>query len=223
MNWLTSFLRSSVGKKFVMSGTGLFLYTFLIVHMSGNLQLLKNDGGMAFNAYAEFMTHFTPIKVISYVTYAFFLIHAYDGLTLAWTNRNARPQKYAVTPTSSTWASRNMALLGSIVLLFLVVHMKSFWYEMHFGAIGNDRWGHKDLYSLVVAAFQQWWYVAFYLVALVALAYHLLHGFQSGFQTLGINHSKYTPIIKFLGVVLGILIPLGFAIQPLYVFLMVKP
>jgi succinate dehydrogenase / fumarate reductase cytochrome b subunit len=219
MAWISTFLHSSIGRKVLMAITGLFLCSFLLIHMSGNFLLFKNDNGLEFNAYAQFMTHFPLIKFVSYITYASFILHAIDGLMLAAQNRQARPAKYAVTPTSSTWASRNMAILGTIILVFLVIHMKSFWFEMHFGSIGTDSNGNKDLYTIVVAAFSQWWYVAFYLVSLVALSYHLLHGFQSGFQTLGLNHSKYTPLIKTIGFLVGVLIPLGFAAQPVYVFL----
>ncbi|OWY20600.1 succinate dehydrogenase [Sphingobacteriales bacterium UPWRP_1] len=221
LSWLGHFFSSSVGRKLIMSLTGLFLCLFLAVHMSGNLQLLKSDGGRAFNEYAYFMTHFAPIKVVSYITYFLILLHAFDGVALALKNRQARPVKYAATPAGSTWASRNMALLGIIIFFFLVVHLKSFWFEYKFGAMPSvtyDGKEFKDLYSIVKEAFSQWWYVLLYLVSLVALAYHLIHGFQSAFQTLGLSHKKYTPIIQAFGWIFSIGVNLGFAIQPLYLF-----
>ncbi|HRK26972.1 MAG TPA: succinate dehydrogenase cytochrome b subunit [Chitinophagales bacterium] len=222
LKWLGHFFGSSVGRKLIMSLTGLFLCLFLLVHMSGNLQLLKGDGGRAFNEYAYFMTHFAPIKIVSYVTYFLILLHAIDGIALALKNRQARPSKYAVNPTGATWASRNMTILGIVILLFLVVHLKNFWFAYKFGTmpmVTYDGKEYKDLYSIVKEAFSQWWYVAFYLISLVALCFHLLHGFQSAFRTLGLEHKKYTPIISIIGWVFSIGVILGFALQPVAMFL----
>ncbi len=221
MSWLTSTLSSSIGKKLLMALTGLFLCSFLIVHLSGNFQLLKSDGGLAFNAYAKFMTTFPLIKVLSYGLYAGFLLHIIDGLALAYQNRQARPVSYGYSKpgTSSSWASRNMAVLGTIILVFLIVHLRNFWFEMHFGSIPMDSAGNKDLYSVVAAAFSQWWYVALYVAAMASVAYHLLHGFQSAFQTLGLNHKKYSGIIKLTGYAFSIAVPLGFAAIPIIMFM----
>lgn len=222
MKWFFTFLNSSVGRKLIMSLTGLFLCTFLVIHMLGNMQLLKSDGGVAFNQYSHFMGHNSLIQLISKVNFLLILFHLIDGLYLAYKNRQARPVKYAVSPTSSTWASRNMAILGTFILVFLIIHLKTFWFRAKFGEMPHvniDGQEIHDLYSIVVEAFSQGWYVAIYLVGLFALAYHLLHGFQSAFQTLGINHPKYTPLIKALGVVFAIGIPLAFATQPIFLFL----
>ncbi|MGB1242123.1 MAG: succinate dehydrogenase cytochrome b subunit [Chitinophagales bacterium] len=219
MSWVVNFFSSSVGKKVIMSLTGLFLCLFLAVHMSGNFLLLQDDGGVAFNEYTKFMTTFAPVKIVSFITFAFIIFHIIDGLFLAFNNRKARPVKYAVSKPSNSWASRNMALLGVIIFFFLVVHLKSFWFEMKFGSVPLDVNGNKDLYKIVYEAFSQVWYVAIYLVSLVAIGFHLSHGFQSAFQSLGLNHGKYTPFIKGFGWLFSIGIPLGFAIQPIYVFL----
>ncbi|GHB85847.1 succinate dehydrogenase cytochrome b subunit [Persicitalea jodogahamensis] len=133
MSWLTQTLSSSIGKKLIMALTGLFLCTFLIVHMIGNLQLFKSDEGLAFNTYTVFMTTNPFIKTISYGLYAFILIHAFDGLYLAYINQKARAKKYAKVNNQSTWASRNMGILGTVLLVYLVVHMGDFWYEYKFG------------------------------------------------------------------------------------------
>lgn len=222
MKWFFTFLNSSVGRKLIMSLTGLFLCTFLVIHMLGNMQLLKSDGGVAFNQYSHFMGHNSLIQLISKVNFLLILFHLIDGLYLAYKNRQARPVKYAVSPTSSTWASRNMAILGTFILVFLIIHLKTFWFRAKFGEVPHVTIGEQeihDLYSIVVEAFSQGWYVAIYLVGLLALAYHLLHGFQSAFQTLGINHPKYTPFIKALGVAFAIGIPLAFATQPIFLYL----
>jgi succinate dehydrogenase / fumarate reductase cytochrome b subunit len=142
------------------------------------------------------------------------------SIALSVKNKKARPVGYEKVKGSanSSFSSRNMGILGFIIFVFLVIHMRSFWYEMHWGSIQPDTAGNKDLYSVVNAAFSQWWYVALYVVCMVGLAFHLSHGFSSAFQTLGINHKKYTPFIKKLGIVYAILIPAAFAIIPLIMF-----
>lgn len=225
MNWLSQTLTSSLGKKLIMALTGLFLILFLTGHLLGNLQLLKDDGGQAFNEYAKFMTTTPVIKILSYLTYICIILHVIYSLILTIHNRKARPIKYAVSRQSenSVWTSRNMGILGTIVLLFLVIHLKSFWYEMHYGSIPTIEYEGggqiKNLYQIVVEAFSQLWYVILYVVSMAALAFHLSHGFQSAFQTLGLRHQKYTPIIKSAGLLFAILVPALFALQPVYIYL----
>jgi succinate dehydrogenase / fumarate reductase cytochrome b subunit len=203
-----------------MSLTGLFLIIFLVVHLAGNFQLLADDGGLAFNAYAKFMTSNPIIKFTSYGLYAFILIHIIMSIALVIKNKKARPVGYDKVKGSanSSFSSRNMGILGFIIFVFLVIHLRNFWYEMHWGSIPIDEAGNKDLYAVVNAAFSEWWYVAIYVVCMVGLAFHLSHGFSSAFQTLGINHKKYTPFIKKLGIVYAILIPAAFASIPLIMF-----
>ena len=219
--------KSSLGRKYLMALSGLFLCTFLIVHCIGNLQLFKDDGGQAFNEYTYFMTHNPLIKIVAYVNYALILLHIINGFILLSANKKARPQAYANVDQSksSTWSSRNMGILGTLILVFLIVHMRSFWFEMKFGSIqlinydGSDI-AYKDMYKIVVEAFTQAWYVALYVICMIALAFHLFHGFQSAFQTFGINHHRYTPVIKVIGVgVFAIIIPALFAAMPLFFLL----
>jgi succinate dehydrogenase / fumarate reductase cytochrome b subunit len=205
-----------------MALTGLFLCVFLIAHLAGNLQLLdmSPEGQLKFNAYAKFMTTFPLVKVVSYLLYASILFHAFDGFLLTIQNRKARPVKYAFEKpgANSAWYARQMALLGTLILVFLVIHMKHFWYEMHWGELGMDADGNKDLYTLVAAAFTQTWYVALYVVMMGVLAFHLLHGFSSSFQSLGLNHPRYTPIIKNVGVFFAVIVPIFFALIPVWMF-----
>ena len=219
--------KSSLGRKYLMALSGLFLCTFLIVHCIGNMQLFKDDGGQAFNEYTYFMTHNPLIKIVAYVNYALILLHIINGFILLSANKKARPQAYANVDQSksSTWSSRNMGILGTLILVFLIVHMRSFWFEMKFGSIpvimydGSDI-AYKDMYKIVVEAFTQVWYVALYVICMIALAFHLFHGFQSAFQTFGINHHRYTPVIKVIGVgVFAIIIPALFAAMPLFFLL----
>jgi succinate dehydrogenase / fumarate reductase cytochrome b subunit len=120
---------SSLGKKLIMALTGLFLCTFLIVHLGGNLLLFKDDDGYGFNMYANFLTHFPPIEVIAYLLYLSILVHAVYALILTIKNRKARPVSYAsINKSPATWSSKNMGLLGSILFLFIVIHMSDFWF-----------------------------------------------------------------------------------------------
>jgi succinate dehydrogenase / fumarate reductase cytochrome b subunit len=242
---------SSLGKKLIMALTGLFLCTFLIVHLGGNLLLFKHDDGFAFNVYANFLTQFPPIEVVAYFLYLCIAVHALYALILTVINRKARPVGYAVQAKSdASWSSKNMGLLGAVLLLFIVIHMSDFWYRYKFGGSMTYKEYRtdlssgvtqsvefsptspnfensvqtqnnyeivrvKDLHARVQESFGQLWYVIFYVIAMVAVSFHLLHGFQSAFRTLGWTHRKYTPIVEFIGTWLfAVIIPLGFAAMP---------
>lgn len=249
---------STIGKKLIMSLTGIFLCIFLVIHLIGNLQLFKSDGGLAFNEYAYFMTNFAPIKIVSYLLYASIVVHAVYALIITYRNRKARPVAYASYngAANSKWNSRNMGILGTIILIFLVTHMSNFWYKYHWGGTpyveyttniqngettfkeipeaeftdyvsyvedGNKILIAKDLYKEVNFSFQSWYLVAFYVLAMIALGFHLAHGFKSAFQTLGWDHNRYFPLIKGIGFwIFGILIPLAFAAMPLYSFFIIN-
>ncbi|MCB0552528.1 MAG: succinate dehydrogenase cytochrome b subunit [Phaeodactylibacter sp.] len=233
MSWFSDFLTSSIGRKVVMSLTGLFLILFLLVHLAGNLQLLPflahdpaGDPGKAFNLYSKFMTSNPLIKTVSYLLYASILIHAIQGWLLWSKNRKARGnQGYAVKVNkvvgTNSFAASNMGWLGTIIFIFLAIHMYQFWLQMKLGHLPMayyDGVEVKNLYSIVAEAYESLGYVIFYVVSMVVIAYHLNHGFQSAFQTLGINHHKYTPFIKWVGKAYSILVPLGFAIIPIYMY-----
>ncbi|MEO5582983.1 MAG: succinate dehydrogenase cytochrome b subunit [Saprospiraceae bacterium] len=227
MNWIINFLKSSLGKKIIMSLTGLFLCLFLVVHLLGNLQLLKQDGGKAFNIYAYLMTHNPLIVIISYTNYFFILLHAVQGLVLYFENKGARTNDYDKKHNSKTsFGARNMAVLGTLILVFIFIHMGDFWFKMKRGVLARVNYeGHdqlQDLYTRVYTVFDQWWIVLFYVISMGILYYHLSHGFQSAFQTLGLNHPRYTPIIKGFGRWYSILICLGFAIIPIIHFFFFK-
>lgn len=202
----------SIIKKVIMSLTGLFLISFLVVHMSGNLLLFKDDGGEAFNAYAKFMSTNPIIGVMEYGLAAGFLFHIVDGFILWFQNRRARPVKYAVQKSSpaSSWVSRNMGISGSIILIFLVIHMKNFFVEHR--VLGNE----TPMYDLVAEAFANPFYAIFYVIAMVLLGLHLAHGFSSAFQTLGLRHKSYFWLIKVVGLIFSIAVPAGFASMPIY-------
>ncbi len=220
----SALLKSSLAKKYWMSLTGLFLCLFLIVHLAGNLTLLKDaaDAGPAFNAYTEFMTSFPLIKISSYLLYFSILFHAIDGiLILTRENKKARPVNYAYNKPerNSIWASRNMGVLGTAIFVFIVLHMANFWFKYKFTDIAMGPGDLPDMYGIVVASFQEGWYTAVYVVSMIVLGFHLWHGFDSAFQTLGINHHKYSPIIQGVGRFYSVVIPALFAIIPIYIFL----
>lgn len=278
----SALLKSSIAKKYWMALTGLFLCLFLAGHLAGNLQLLVPNNALNFNQYALFMTTNPAVKLLSYLTYISILFHAIDGILLTIQNKKARPVGYAKTDgSSSSFASRNMAVLGTIILVFIVTHMVNFWAKMHFDKnmplmtktievqgqkqvfyVGTQTGQYfpvdqvakesekaeqammpkqfviknrtelyynqvdvktadlyKDLYKITLDFFKDAKYGLYftigYVLAMLALAFHLWHGFQSAFQSLGINSSKLTPVIQFFGRAFAIIVPLLFAIIPI--------
>ena len=225
MSWAGKFIGSSIGQKIIMSLSGLFLIIFLLIHLIGNLQLLKSDGGIAFNSYGYFMTHNPLIKIVSYTLYITILIHAIQGTKLFFRNRSAKGTGYAVaTNTGQHWASRYMMHFGAIIFVFILIHLCQFWLQMKMGTLemvtvaGMDH-PIADLYKPCYEVFGNIGFVLFYVISMAILAFHLAHGFSSAFQSLGINHKKYTPLIKFIGLIYSILIPIGFALIPIWMFL----
>lgn len=225
MAWLTTFLKSSIGKKLVMSLTGLFLILFLVVHLIGNLQLLIPDEGKAFNIYADFMSGNPLIKVISLGLYAGILLHAIQGILITRSNKMAKGKTYAVSAhDSGSWISKQMGILGLLILFFLCIHMGDFWVKVRFThaleMVTYPELDHEihNVFKRVNIAFSNVWIVIIYIVGLIALSLHLIHGFQSAFTTLGLQHKKYTPLIKLVGLGYAILIPVAYAIIPLYMF-----
>jgi succinate dehydrogenase / fumarate reductase, cytochrome b subunit len=223
MKWFIDLFSSTLGKKLMMALTGLFLILFLLIHLIGNLQLMKDDGGHAFNVYADFMGHNPIIQLISKGNFFFILLHIGISTFLTIKNRAARgPEGYAVKSSkSSIWSSRNMGILGTIILVFLVVHLKDFYWQMHYGqmaSVSYDGKEVKDIYTVVAEMFTINWYVALYVFCMFGVAFHLWHGFTSAFQTLGLNHMKYNPVISFVGKAFSIIVPALFALIPIWMF-----
>ncbi len=222
----SAILKSSLAKKYWMALTGLFLCLFLVGHLAGNLQLLLDPitAQEQFNAYALFMTTNPAVKILSYITYLSIIFHAIDGIILTIQNNKARPKsmayQYVKASANSVWTSRYMGVLGTLILIFIVVHMSDFWREMHFELKEDYRLKDgtmvKNLYLEVKEAFENVWYVFFYVLCMIPLGFHLSHGFSSAFQSLGINHSKYNKLIKTAGMLFCIIVPMLFAIIPLY-------
>lgn len=219
MTWLWDFVRSSIGKKLLMSLSGLFFCSFLLVHLSGNLLLFID--GEKFNAYTSFMSSASINKVLEILMVVLFLTHISTSALLTLENRAARPQKYAmdVSAGKRTFMSSNMFITGSIVLVFLVLHLIGFKY----GDWSNDpvmmaNPDNMSMYQLVADRLSNFLYALGYTIAVIVLGFHLNHAFQSAFQTLGLNHKKYTPFIKKVGTFYSIIIALGFASFPVFFF-----
>lgn len=208
----------------VMSITGLFLISFLVVHCFLNSLIFINDGGLMFNKGAHFMATNWIIRAMEIVLILGLLAHVFQALRLTIENRKARPVRYAVTNgnANSKWYSRSMGLLGTLLLIFLIVHMSDFWVTSRFiGIRGIDANGNEDLYAEMLVTFSDKWLVIFYVFSMFSLAYHLIHGFSSAFQTMGWNHKKYTPFIKQLGFWFSIVLSVIFALMPLAIYFQV--
>lgn len=212
---------NTLARKIMMASTGLFLCFFLLIHFLGNTQLFlpAEIAQKNFNSYSSFLTGNMLVKLVSYVLYASILLHAIYALIISKKNKQSGGN-YAKDNRgrSSKWYSRNMGVLGLIILIFIVLHFQNFWYVYKFGKIGLDPWGHKDLYTVVVLAFQQGWLVVIYVIAMIALAYHLIHGISSGIRTLGLFNPKFVRWINIIGILYAIIICLGFAMMPIYIY-----
>ncbi|WP_438966178.1 succinate dehydrogenase cytochrome b subunit [Flavobacterium sp.] len=293
----SALLKSSIVKKYWMALTGLFLCLFLAGHLAGNLQLIFGTN-QQFNEYALFMTTNPAVKLLSYLTYISIIFHAIDGFLLTVQNKKARPVAYAKSNPSanSGFASRNMAVLGTIIMFFIVTHMVNFWAKMHFdknmpimtksfttptgeekklyvGTASGQYYDvdqveiqaekkdslapnmmmpkqfviknrtelyykqvdikaadlYKDLHKLTFDFFRSkdklfgvipnegLFFTIAYVLAMLALGFHLWHGFASAFQSLGLNNPKFNTGIKFFGKAFAVIVPLLFAIIPLYI------
>lgn len=212
---------SSLGRKYLMALTGLFLCSFLLIHLLGNVALFTDP--VQFNEYTRFMSSNPIIRVMEIILVLGFLTHIIDAVMLSKANKAAQPVKYAMDRKQSSWYSRNMGLTGSIILAFLILHLQSFWYGYKFGdvAMTLDSSGAeiKDMFTMVVSAFSEFWYSAIYVVAMLLLGTHLNHGFQSAFQSVGLRHKKYTPTIKKLGTAFAVAMTLGFISFPIYFYI----
>jgi succinate dehydrogenase / fumarate reductase cytochrome b subunit len=219
MSSVLSLYKSSVGKKFVVGLTGLFLCSFLLVHLAGNLLLFKQDGGAAFNSYAEFMSTNEIIRAMEIVLFAGFIIHIITSSIVWAKNRAARPKDYKVQRKNenSKLSSRVSFLTGSVIYIFLMVHLESFWYQWRYHPDLNP-----SIYNLVKTSFSSAAYCGFYIFAMILLGLHLKHGFQSAFQTFGIKGKRYESIINAVGVFFWLIVPIAFSFMPIHFLIFVQ-
>lgn len=209
MSWVVKTLSSSVGKKLMMAVTGLFFCLFLVVHLLGNLTVYGGEG--MFNSYVEHLHALGPlISVAEVLMVLFALVHVVTGLMLTYQNYVARPVRYQVDKSGggSTLGSSTMPYTGSILLIFVIVHLINFHFADH---------EIQTVYDIVTTAFSNPVIVAFYVVSMIIVAIHVSHGFWSAFQTLGLNHDKYNPAIKTLALLFSIGVGAGFGLIPIYI------
>jgi succinate dehydrogenase / fumarate reductase cytochrome b subunit len=218
MTWKQIFT-SSIGKKITMAFTGLFLISFLVIHAGVNACIFLNDGGETFNEIAHFMSHNWILRFLEIGLFAALVLHIIQGLLLWRQNRKARPISYQVNRANenSQWYSRSMGILGTLLLLFLIMHMAHFFVGTKIALYGGDE--PHDLFEEMKVIFGEWYIVVLYLAGLIALFWHLLHGFQSAFQTFGLQHKRYSPIIKAAGAIYTVIICLLFALMPVAIFM----
>jgi succinate dehydrogenase / fumarate reductase cytochrome b subunit len=223
MKW-SAFFTSSIGKKFIMSLTGIFLISFLVVHVGINACIWANDGGRMFNMAAHFMGTTVVVRILEVGLFAGLLLHIIQGFVLEFQNRSRRKTGYAVAMGNrgSKWYSRSMGLLGTLLLFFLIMHLSHFWVPSRFTDLPTVEYNGKEVvnqYADILQVFQSPLIVVLYVLGCLSLMYHLLHGFQSAFRTLGVPNGKYIAIIKGFGVGFSIIISLAFAMMPVSVYL----
>lgn len=218
--------RSSVSRKNVMAITGLFISFFLIIHLIGNLILIIPDSYFPiefwgnvenahdmYNAYSHFLVSFWPVSVIAWILYSFLLLHVIDAVLITLKNKQSKGEKYQKTDlNSSKWYARNMGLLGTVIGVFIVIHMAQFWLKYKVLEIEHD------LYNLVIATFKIGWYVILYEIGIIALGFHLIHGIESAHISLGFHQKKVLKFIKIFALWFSIAITILYAIIPLVIY-----
>ncbi len=225
---MSKFLTASIGRKFLMSITGLFLVVFIAVHLTINLLLIFDDTGLLFNQAAHFMATNPVVRIIEPLLGLGFLIHILWSFYLEYQNWRARPVKYNKknAGASSNWASRNMLILGAMVLTFLVVHLINFYWKIRIAGdplleeltVNGEHM--ENTYALVSDLFKSSIpYDLVYIAGAILLGLHLSHGFWSAFHTLGLSNKKWMSRLKFLGNIYAVIVAVGFSVIPLYFLL----
>ncbi|MEE9462609.1 MAG: succinate dehydrogenase cytochrome b subunit [Bacteroidales bacterium] len=222
---MSNIFNSSIGKKLMMALAGLFLATFLLVHLGINLTLIIFEDPRIFNIAAHFMASNILIKIFEIVLFGGILLHIIYGLIVQVLNWIARPIGYKVSnPAQTSFFSRFMIHTALIILVFLLIHLFDFYFKAKFGhghvaEITYNGKLYHDLGTMVIEKFQILWVVISYIAFFLFLGFHLLHGFGSAFQTLGLNHKLYTPVIKSLGYIYTFIVVAGFIVIPLWIYL----
>jgi succinate dehydrogenase / fumarate reductase, cytochrome b subunit len=214
---------SSLGKKLIMSLSGLFLMLFLLVHLGTNLLMLIGDGELYNKAAHTLAT--TPLLRAVEILLAFgFIFHIIYATTITLKNRKARPIGYAVSSSNNltTWSSKNMYILGFTILVFLVLHIINFFLKLRFGDVpyisydGGLTQMHDSFHLVSEFFINYWWYNVIYIVSAILLGLHLTHGFWSAFQTVGVNNSVWIKRLEAVSYIYAAIIATGFTIIPLY-------
>ncbi|MBC7464937.1 MAG: succinate dehydrogenase cytochrome b subunit [Bdellovibrio sp.] len=216
---MLDFLKSTVGRKYIMGLTGLVWMGFVLAHMAGNMLILFSTD--AFNAYGHAIVSNKPLLFVAETVLLLTLIvHVTTAISLTIENRAAKKSRYAVQPTgvkSTSWASRNMGFQGSLILCFIILHLITFKYGAHYETTVNGV-VMRDLAKLMFEVFTQPGYVIWYVVCLILLMFHLSHGVHSVFQSFGFLERKMQAGLKTFAWIYALIVVGGFLSQPLYVF-----
>lgn len=229
MTWKQAFT-SSVGKKLVMGLTGVFLISFLLVHVGLNACIWANDGGEMFNKGAHFMGSTVLIRIMEIGLFAGIILHIVQGYMLTAQNNSKRAVGYQVDYGSkgSKWYSRSMGLLGTLILMFLIIHIYHFWTPSRLAGIGNIQGlapvtyngiEMHNLYAEMITVFQSPVVVLIYVLGVISLCYHLMHGFHAAFRTLGVHNKRYAKLLRNTGYWYAIIVCLAFAMMPISIHL----
>ena len=214
---------TTVARKTLMALTGLFLCVFLAVHLLGNLQLFlpESQARLQFNWYADTLSHLLPIQIVAVLVYVSILAHTVLAVVLTLRNRRAVGVGYrGETPSGlAPWYTQAMGWCGAVILLFLIVHMSDFWFPFKTGAdIGVDSEGRSDLFGLVVLEFQKLWKIVLYELGVLAVGFHVGHGFYSGLRSLGVHHPGYARWLRRIGYAFAVVLTVGFGAMPIYLY-----
>ena len=232
MSRFSAVVWSSVGKKFLTGITGLALCVFVIEHLSGNLLLLHKDP-LPFNRYARFLHSLSELLIVLEIgLVAVFVVHIIVGISIAMGRGKSRPRQMryhktarAGKPSRKSLGSVSMIFTGLVLLVFLIIHLKMFkfgpgieagYVDEHLTQIHGEKV--RDLHKLVMEAFSNKWTVIGYVAVMLLLGLHLSHGFWSAFQSLGMGHRRYTPIIYSVGIVFAIVMAVGFLLLPILIY-----
>jgi len=218
---ITEALNSQIGRKLLTGITGILLLLFVIVHLAGNLAIFGEADAM--NEYSLFLHSLGPLLWIARIGLLLaFLIHAWIGISIWWNKRKARPQKYEVYsskggPSKQSISSRSMAFTGIVLLIFIVIHLDTF-------ALGDTETvminGQEasDIKQLVIDTFQSPIYAFGYTIVMILLGVHLGHGVWSSFTSLTMKSKKMSASVYAIGIVIAILLAIGFLFIPLYIY-----
>ncbi len=221
---MSSFMSASIGRKFLMSITGLFLISFLFIHLTLNLLLTFDDSGNLFNIAAHFMATNPGIRIMEPILALGFVVHIIWSGWITLENMRARPQKYEYSDQLLSWWSpaKNMFILGGMVLIFLVIHITNFWVKMKFtgdpllNSVSVDGVEMHNAYALVSGLFLNKVYGLLYICGGILVGLHISHGFWSAFQTIGFSNQIWLKRLKCLAVTIGIIFAIGFSYIPVY-------
>ena len=213
-----------------MAITGLSLILFLVVHVTLNsliwwVVFKPEDNGEAFNKAAHFLGQTLVPRILEIGLFLFIILHVVQGYVLEVQNRSKRKVNYHVKMGSegSRWYRKSMGLLGTIILLFLVVHIANFWIPSRFGGLEHIEYpngkSYENLYGKMIIGFQNIWIVVLYVLGCISLAWHLIHGFQSSFRTFGLTNTKYLGLVNAFGIAFSVIVSFIFAMMPISIYL----